>query len=549
MNLSNKLRRITRQARDRHLPLPGMRMMGWLKFITFAAVVCLAAIPLSVSAIVYQPPAGTSMWDTWMFCEGKDAHLFYLRSEVGKEHWNSIGHAVSQDLVHWKELPPIPAKGAEGSWDHAPTLTGCTVKRGDTYYLFYGAANPRQQVGVMTSKDLIHWQKEAGNPVLESRPPLYGDGFDWRDLSAYFDAAEQQWHGVICARAGSEHTAANPSPNPSRDAKRGQPAIGHLVSSDLLHWEQRPPLFTSWRWSNTEVPEAFTLGGKHYLLFSNGGSLPETSGRKKAGGTFYLMADKFEGPYRIPEEPLLLGWGGGHLDNYVGRVVRYRGELLLYHHTCGGPVKNDHPEDPKGLRGLSASTPWQPGVGGPVTWGAPKSVQQRADGSLWLKYWPGMDQLERRLLFDGAPPQAVGEEAVRWLPVQAADLSIVLRFSVEKDASPVGLIWRWNGMRGGAVSVQPSDNKVAIGELSAEGAAAPEMKSHDEIISASAGAGEHLLRVLVRGHRAEVYLDERWLFATPTLGNGGASGKVGFLTSSRAELRNVRVAELEPLQQ
>jgi beta-fructofuranosidase len=215
------------------------------------------------------------------------------------------------------------------------------VKRGDTYYLFYGAANPSQQVGVMTSKDLVHWQKEARNPVLESRPPHYGDGFDWRDLSAYFDAADQQWHGVICARAGSEHAAANPCPDRRPDAKHGQPAIGHLVSSDLIHWEQRPPLFTSWRWGNMEVPEAFDLGGKHYLLFSHGGALKETSGRKNAGGTFYLMADKSEGPYRVPEEPLLLGWGHDRLDNYVGRIVRYGGELLLYHHTCGGPVKDD----------------------------------------------------------------------------------------------------------------------------------------------------------------------------------------------------------------
>jgi sialate O-acetylesterase len=297
---------------------------------------CLALVPSRAAALVYEPPAGTSMWDAWIFCEGDEAHLFYLRSEVGRR-WNSIGHAVSKDMVHWRELPPIPTQGPEGSWDHALTLTGCTVKHGDTYYLFYGAANRSQQIGLMTSKNLIDWEKCPGNPVSESGGPHYGDGFDWRDLSAFYDAGHKQWHGVLCARARSDGTDAAGVPNRRPDAKHGQPAIGHLVSSDLIHWEQRPPLFTSWRWGNLEVPIPFTLDGRHYLLFSHGGALPDTSGRKRAGGTFYLMADSFDGPYRVPEEPLLLGWGRDQLDNYVGRVVMHQGELLLYHHTCGGP--------------------------------------------------------------------------------------------------------------------------------------------------------------------------------------------------------------------
>jgi hypothetical protein len=59
-------------------PLAAFRVLLW------ASAVCLMLCSVSVSAMVYQPPPGTSMWDTWMFCEGKGAHLFYLRSEVGR---------------------------------------------------------------------------------------------------------------------------------------------------------------------------------------------------------------------------------------------------------------------------------------------------------------------------------------------------------------------------------------------------------------------------------------------------------------------------------
>ena len=267
-----------------------------------------------------------------------------------------------------------------------------------------------------------------------------------------------------------------------------------------------------------------------------GGALPETSGRKNAGGTFYLMADKFEGPYRVPEEPLLLGWGRDRLDNYVGRVVTFRGELLLYHHTCGGPLKDD------------PSIAWQPGVGGPVAWGSPKSVQQRAGGTLWLKYWPGMDQLERRVLFDGPPPSAEGEGRFSWLPERPEDLSIRIRFRLDGKTSRVGAAWRWDEKRGGAAWLQSGEEgvKVLIGEVHAGGEAIPELKPDDEIRLGSVGAGDHELRVLVRGHRAEVYLDERWLFATPTPGSR-QSGQTGVFASGGAAVQNARVAELSPL--
>src|ERR1700730_11499151 len=120
-----------------------------------------------VSAQIYRPPDPYSMWDTWLFPDGEDYHLFFLQSEPGLQ-WNTLGRAVSKDLVHWQALPSIPTKGPKGSWEEGTTLTRMTVKDGDRYATFYGAARgSTQPIGIMFSPDLTNWKKFPGNPILE----------------------------------------------------------------------------------------------------------------------------------------------------------------------------------------------------------------------------------------------------------------------------------------------------------------------------------------------------------------------------------------------
>lgn len=73
------------------------------------------------------------MWDTWLYQDGKDYHLFFLSG-------GRIGRAVSQNLIDWKHLPPINNMAQEGDWDESGMrLTGCTVKHQDKYYMSYGS--------------------------------------------------------------------------------------------------------------------------------------------------------------------------------------------------------------------------------------------------------------------------------------------------------------------------------------------------------------------------------------------------------------------------
>lgn len=691
-----------------------------------------------VSALIYQPPEPYSMWDTWLFEDDGEYHLFFLQSEPGQQ-WNAIGRAVSNDLVHWQPLSAIPTKGPEGAWDHAPTLTGCTVKIGDRYACFYGSATHGQKIGVMLSDDLVHWEKHPGDPILGIEPPHYS-GRDWRDLCALYDPDERRWHGYVCAQtgggrpevptirdktlvawvalnnttqrggsvltldhaqgpghvfdgivfgertpgkwmAGSNHferteadqsaypeesaaphaliqvavvyagnevtiyrdgelyagytapnqaafgdgsavvmglrhvgagqqsprffagsieeariynvaltqeqiealepnTASEPKPiaqwtfedgtgrdemgtfpdgelhngayiaggrlhldgiddyllTPSKPG--GDACIAHLTSTDLIEWQYLPPAFVSPDFVDMEVPDYFELNGRHYLLFSSGRSRKDTSARKNASGTYYVMADHRDGPYHVPEQPLLVGSGRGRFDNYVGRTIPFEGGRMLYHHTAGGPV----------------------------TWAAPKIVRQHDDGQLWLQCWEGLDRLETRVLMDegaelptedtagagtwgtrGGSVTGTSEKgpSVLWLPIEAADMMITCEIAPH-EARHAGLVWRWDGSAGAGVTLSSKMDAAAVLEVSAadDGVGCSMV---DDIDGCSVAGGRQHVRALVRAHRAEIYLNDRWLFGV-SLTEAPPAGKVGLLVDGgTTRFSRIRIAELEPL--
>lgn len=153
--------------------------------------------------MIYRPPQPYAMWDTWLFPDGDEYHLFFLQSRP-PHTWDTIGRAVSRDLLHWTPLPPIPTKGPAGAWDEAPTLTGCTVRDGERVATFYGADfRGVQSIGVMFwDPDLRGWVKHPDNPILVSRGPHYS-GVDWRDLAVYREA-DGTWYAFCCAQAGGQ---------------------------------------------------------------------------------------------------------------------------------------------------------------------------------------------------------------------------------------------------------------------------------------------------------------------------------------------------------
>lgn len=189
-------------------------------------------------------------------------HLFYQHNPEapvwGQMHW---GHAVSDDLVHWQDLP-IALTPTPESYDARGVWSGCTVDHEGVATIFYtgvsGDAHEQQTVCMATSTDddLRTWTKSPQNPLIAGPPPEFA-GCGFRD--PYVWRGEEAWYMVIGAgQAG------------------GCEAVLLYRSDDLLEWDYVEPLVTSDAQNDHiyECPCFFKLGEKWVMLVS---VMPEAS--------------------------------------------------------------------------------------------------------------------------------------------------------------------------------------------------------------------------------------------------------------------------------
>jgi beta-fructofuranosidase len=220
-------------------------------------------------------------------------HLFYQHNPHaavwGPMHW---GHAVSDDLLHWRHLPialaPTPGgPDADGCW------SGVLVDDGGLPTIVYSGHQTRagrrddvQLPCLATSRDgLLTWQKDPANPVIAA-PPADLDVYEFRDHVLWReDGAWRQLIGAGIRNAGG--------------------AALMYRSDDLRSWEYMGPLCrgesdaTGTIW---ECPDFFALGDRHalvlspiplrrsiYLTGSYDGRrfVPSLRGEVDAGGHFY----------------------------------------------------------------------------------------------------------------------------------------------------------------------------------------------------------------------------------------------------------------------
>jgi beta-fructofuranosidase len=191
-------------------------------------------------------------------------HLFYQYNPNGP-FWGTIhwGHAVSDDLVHWSDLP-IALTPGPGGVDQDGCWSGCAVDHDSVPTLIYtgisgdheGPANQRPCIATSADDDLVVWEKYADNPVIRQSPPdLALTGF--RDHCVWREA--DRWYQIV--GSGIRDT--------------GGAALLYR-SGDLRQWEYLHPLCTSdqldpgtlWTGSVWECPQFIVLDGRHYLIFS-----------------------------------------------------------------------------------------------------------------------------------------------------------------------------------------------------------------------------------------------------------------------------------------
>lgn len=287
-------------------------------------------------------PQGLYVWDTWYYAfEGRlhCIHLQLLRpgSDRPEAEHGALGHAVSDDLVHWETLPPALFRGEPGSIDDSELWTGCVYQHEGKQYLYYTARSTKEngmvnRIALAVSEDGHHFERCKENPILIPdsrwycnefhRLPLHGHGYpivDGRDLCVVADPEGHGFWGFFAARRMAD-TLAESS------------VIGLAHSDDLVHWEQYPPCFTPNRYGCVEVPEVFCLQGRWYMLCLTGnryGQRGLVDDPRLREATIYAVADKVTGPYTLMENDNLV-FGSIFQQGYCGKTIQWKGERVLF---------------------------------------------------------------------------------------------------------------------------------------------------------------------------------------------------------------------------
>lgn len=291
------------------------------------------------------------VWDFWLADDGTAYHLFFLHAarslaDPDRRHDHArIGHAVGTDLHRWTRLPdPLP-RSRQG-FDDLAQWTGCTVRDGETWWLFTTGrssadAGRVQRISSARSADLLTWERDEA--VLEADPRWYdvGEGeVHWRDPWVVRDE-EGIWHLNVTARTGG----------------LGSGVVGHATSHDLCTWQVRPPLSPPvGRFDWLEVIQTVRVEGRWVVLF-NCLSAEMPHAPAGAGGIWTAPVAGPGSPVDVSAAVRLAGEA-----SYVGKLVEDRAgawQLLAFRNVDAGgnfvggvtdPVPVGWREDGRGLQ-------------------------------------------------------------------------------------------------------------------------------------------------------------------------------------------------------
>ena len=205
-------------------------------------------------------------------------HLFYqgYPPEDPRQHW---GHAVSDDLIHWRDLPYAIYPGPEDK-----CFSGATLVEDDRVIAIYHGIATGTMVAVSDDPLLLNWEKVTGQAVIPfpgpDDPPVPYDIFDpciWKQGGRYYAlTAGQLPHGP-----------------------GGKPVRAEFLhgSSDLATWEYLHPFLEDDGYGmvgdDGACPYFWPIGDRHMLLhFSH-----------RNGGKYLL------GDYDTERQKFVVTWG------------------------------------------------------------------------------------------------------------------------------------------------------------------------------------------------------------------------------------------------
>lgn len=212
-------------------------------------------------------------------------HLFYqyhpYNSHWGPMHW---GHAVSTDLLHWRNLPAALAPDTNCDRDGCFSGSAVTLDDGRHLLMYTGVVKEAQpdgsfkevQTQCIAIGDGTDYEKYEGNPVLsEKNLPEGSSRYDFRDPKIW-----KEEDGTFRCVAGNC--------TPQKDGR-----ILLYSSPDALHWKFEKILIQNGgRYGKMwECPDFFKLDGRQVLLVSPQDMLPQGFEYHNGNGTVCFIGD------------------------------------------------------------------------------------------------------------------------------------------------------------------------------------------------------------------------------------------------------------------
>ncbi len=207
-------------------------------------------------------------------------HLFYqaFPTEDRRQHW---GHAISTDLVHWKDLPyaiyPSPER---------QVYSGSTLVEENRVIAMYHGTALGNMIAVSDDPLLLNWDKVTGDAVIPTRSttgfPLPYSVFDpciWKKDSIYYSLSAGKTIGPGGMPAG---------------------VVYLFRSRDLEKWEYMHQFVEGDRFSMVDddfaCPYFWPIGNRHIMYFFS----------HMSGGQFLL------GDYDTEDHKFRVTSGSGH---------------------------------------------------------------------------------------------------------------------------------------------------------------------------------------------------------------------------------------------
>jgi len=222
-------------------------------------------------------------------------HLFYQTDppEDSRAHW---GHAISTDLIHWRDLPHAIHPNPEEQ-----SYSGSTLVEEDRVIAMYHGTRRGNMVAVSSDPQLLNWKKLTGKAVVrrpravwepitnpddpdDVTPTLNGKPIPDGALNCVYDPCIWKRDGMYYSLSGGSL--------PHVPSGKRTRAEFLFRSSDLKVWEYLHPFIEGDWWGligdDGACPYFWPIGDKHILLhFSH------MSGGKYLLGHYDTQRDKF----------------------------------------------------------------------------------------------------------------------------------------------------------------------------------------------------------------------------------------------------------------